>query len=197
MSTQREKKKKVVSYWEKNLYKTHGMSEIDMGCDFSEAVDRCWRCGYETSRTEICHIKPKGLLPKNIKEKFDPSNLVLLCNPCHKEAPDIYDSEIMWKWIQSTSYPTHEMYSENRISEEYKKLYGISFFEDLHELFGDATDKWVEHQKSKEYNNIFKQKMEELYENYIGTHSGDFSWSTRAVARRKMLEWQTEYFSRI
>ena len=192
----KEKHKKIVNYWEKNLYKEHNMHEWDMGCDFSEATEWCWRCGIDTSRLEMCHIIPKQFLPEDIKEKFDPSNLVLLCPACHKEAPDVNDKKIMWKWIKETSFGTPQEYKENRISIEYEKLYGCTFLEDLKKFTKQhkELDKQIYNfMESDEYKSDLNTKMSELYEKDIGIHSNNYSWSSQAVVRKKCLDWHKEY----
>tara|TARA_Y100000114_G_C11608070_1_gene253721 strand:+ start:58 stop:651 length:594 start_codon:yes stop_codon:yes gene_type:complete len=80
---------KCVSYWESRIY------EGDLGVDFSEAHERCWRCGYKR-KLQKCHIVPKSLGGKD-----DVSNLIPLCGQCHDEAPDVDDPEYIWEWIKN------------------------------------------------------------------------------------------------
>jgi putative transposon-encoded protein len=107
------KKQEIVDYWTNRQY------EQDMGCDWSEAHERCWRCGYK-KKLERCHIIPNALEGKDI-----PSNFVLLCGACHVEAPNVTDSEYMWEWIKDTK--SQELYDQFEICKfikEYTEKYG-------------------------------------------------------------------------
>ena len=70
-----------------------------MGCDHDEAHLRCWCCGNKRN-TERAHMKPQSLGGTN-----DPDNFLLLCEECHKEAPDV-DKETMLAWLtrEASSY---------------------------------------------------------------------------------------------
>ena len=84
----KRKHQDLVDYWELKINESH------MGVDWAEAYDHCWRCGdgvSNTKRLERCHIIPDSLGGLN-----KPENLVLLCNFCHNEAPDVLDKDIMW-----------------------------------------------------------------------------------------------------
>src|SRR5262249_7661154 len=64
--------------------------ECGLGVDWSEAEERCWRCGYKSS-LQKCHI-----VPDSLGGAARPSNLVLLCCRCHREAPNVADPRFMW-----------------------------------------------------------------------------------------------------
>jgi HNH endonuclease len=83
----------IVAYWEEA-----GPTELDMGCDWADALNHCWRCGLKGS-LDRCHIVP-AQPPFNGPDA--PSNLVLLCERCHKEAPNCDDPSTMWEWIKKT-----------------------------------------------------------------------------------------------
>lgn len=85
----KEERKKIVEYWSKIE------DESDLSVDWADAHERCWRCGYE-SRLYKCHI-----IPDSCGGKFEPSNLVLLCRRCHREAPNVTDPKFMWICAQS------------------------------------------------------------------------------------------------
>jgi len=93
-------------------------SECGLAVDWAEAKERCWRCGYK-SRLQKCHIVPKSLGGKN-----DPSNLVLLCGRCHREAPNIADSRFMWIWMRSTCVPFYDLYWTTRGVQEFEQMFG-------------------------------------------------------------------------
>ena len=74
--------------------------------------DNCWRCGTtftarrtrkgESSNRNRCHIVPADLGGSN-----HPSNMILLCAECHRDAPDVDDPEFMWRWIEQTHSECH------------------------------------------------------------------------------------------
>ena len=84
--------KQIIDYWETRIY------EGNMGCDWSEAHQLCWRCA-ENKRGKIqrCHIIAQAAGGPDV-----PSNYVLLCERCHKAAPDCPDAQWMWNWIKET-----------------------------------------------------------------------------------------------
>lgn len=77
-------KKQIVAYWADHV------SEAGLSIDFSEAQERCWRCGCQRS-LERCHIVPDSLGGADTA-----SNLVLLCKRCHLDNPNTAGPEIMW-----------------------------------------------------------------------------------------------------
>lgn len=75
--------------------------ESDVGVDWSDAEDRCWRCG--SKRTlQKCHIVAKQFGGEQVTE-----NLIPLCAECHDEAPDVTDPSEMWRWIKETKPMTY------------------------------------------------------------------------------------------
>jgi HNH endonuclease len=84
----------IFDYWFE-----HGPYEGDMGCDWSDALTCCWRCGLDDRTLERCHIIPHQA-PFNGPDT--PSNLVLLCRQCHREAPCCDDPGVIWAWIKRT-----------------------------------------------------------------------------------------------
>jgi hypothetical protein len=109
----------IVQYWEVNT------SECGLGVDFAEAHERCWRCGYKLP-LERCHIIPASLGGEDI-----PSNYVLLCSQCHREAPNVTDPEFMWIWIRSTCLPFYDTYWHWRAQQEFQLIFGRRPFEGL------------------------------------------------------------------
>jgi hypothetical protein len=102
----------IVDYW------VAREDECGLGVDWSEAHERCWRCGYK-SRLQRCHIVPKSLGGPN-----HPSNLVLLCGRCHREAPNVADPRFMWIWMRTTCVPFYDLYWTTRGVHEFKRMFG-------------------------------------------------------------------------
>ena len=111
----------IVSYWEKIKY------EGDLGVDWADAHERCWRCGCE-ARLQKCHITPHS-----IGGEDKPSNLVLMCCRCHKEAPNSNDEEMIWDWIKATKIPYYDIFWSYRGLQEYEKIYNKKFGADFGE----------------------------------------------------------------
>lgn len=109
----------IVFYWENRMY------EGELSVDWSEAHERCWRCGYKT-KLERCHIIPYSSGGADI-----PSNFVLLCKRCHLENPNVMDPEIMWDWLKAYSTPFYDSFWIFQGVEEYQKIYTTSFLEDM------------------------------------------------------------------
>ena len=57
----------IVDYWDSRV------NEWEISVDFSEAHERCWRCGYK-SKLQRCHI-----IPDSLGGRDEPNNLVLMC----------------------------------------------------------------------------------------------------------------------
>jgi 5-methylcytosine-specific restriction endonuclease McrA len=79
-----------VSYWSQRVY------EGDIGVDWSDAHDRCWRCGAQRT-LQRCHI-----IAKQFGGSLEPSNIIPLCAFCHDEMPDVTDRKEVWRWISET-----------------------------------------------------------------------------------------------
>lgn len=109
--------KQIVDYWDKNV------CEEDLSVDFAEAHERCWRCGCEC-KLHRCHI-----IPHSLGGVDNASNLVLLCNRCHREAPNVNDVEFFWEWLKAQKTPCYDMYWIKRAIGEYKDIYNESVFE--------------------------------------------------------------------
>ena len=128
------KKEEIISYWVKY------QDESDLSVDWSEADQRCWRCGNEKA-LERCHI-----IPDSLGGKDAPENLVLLCKRCHAEGPNVVDPEIMWDWIKAYAVPFYDTFWGCKGLREYRFIYGHSFEKALMYI--------AEHSKTK------KDKME-------------------------------------
>lgn len=121
ISTQR---KQIVNYWAVRE------DECGLGIDWAEAHERCWRCGYK-STLHRCHIVPDSLGGID-----DPSNLVLLCGRCHREAPNVADPRFMWIWIRATGVSFYDTYWTIRGMEEFEKMFSRKPFITLSDYSG-------------------------------------------------------------
>lgn len=59
------------------------------------------------------------------------SNIVLLCDKCHKEGPNVAAPEIMWDWIKAYAQPNQFMFLFYQISREYEFIYKRSIKEEI------------------------------------------------------------------
>lgn len=80
----------AVEFWSQRV------DESDIGVDWCDAVDRCWRCGGRGKR-QRCHIVAAQF---GGGETVD--NLIPLCAGCHDEMPDVTDPSVAWLWIART-----------------------------------------------------------------------------------------------
>lgn len=135
--------REIVEYWSTRE------AECGLGVDWTEAHERCWRCGYKSS-LQRCHIIPRSL--RGFKE---PSNLVLLCIRCHREAPNVNDPRFMWIWLRTTCTPLYDFYLMIRGIQEFEKMFGRKPFINtdliqinrglLDQLVGEEMDKAIIH----------------------------------------------------
>ncbi len=111
--------KEIIEYWETRVY------EGNLSVDFAEAHERCWRCGCKCT-LHRCHI-----IPHSLGGKDDPSNMVLLCNRCHREAPNIDDAEFFWDWLIAQETSCYGTYWFRRASAEYEEIFNESLVDIL------------------------------------------------------------------
>ena len=109
----------VVDYWSQRE------DECGLAVDWSEAHERCWRCGC-ASKLQRCHI-----IPGSRNGELTANNLVLLCDLCHKEAPNTTDARMMWIWLRSTCVPFYETFLVARGLEEFARMFGRLPFTNL------------------------------------------------------------------
>jgi hypothetical protein len=129
----------IANYWKKN----NTISETQLNFDWFDAHTHCWNCGdnkYSESdrvRLERAHIIPESLGGDDI-----PSNYVLLCRECHRQAPNTCDKENMWDWIKDNkksisfydTYRFQEVISILELKEDFifiEKVKDINLFEKL------------------------------------------------------------------
>jgi hypothetical protein len=135
--------KQISEYWKINTK----ISEIDLNFDWCDSDTHCWNCGSnkknttgKTSRLERCHI-----IPKSLGGIDEPKNYVLLCNICHKEAPNTTNPNDMWDWIISNHLPIslYDVYNIQNALIKYKKTEKKSFlknFKNVNELNKSLND---------------------------------------------------------
>src|SRR5262249_14409457 len=109
----------IVNYWSERE------TECGLAVDWSEAHERCWRCG-DKRRLEKGNIVPRSLGGTN-----EPENLVLLCKFCHRENPNVADPSFMWVWLRAHAFPTYDSYWIVRGFAEFEKLFGRKPFSEF------------------------------------------------------------------
>ena len=108
----------IVDYWSERI------DECDIGVDWAEAEERCWRCGAKKELVR-CHI-----IPHELGGKDNPSNYVVLCRSCHEENPNVSDPEIMWDWLMAYASAYHDNFWIIEGIREYKYMYRRTVEED-------------------------------------------------------------------
>lgn len=96
----------IRAYWMQRI------AESDMGCDWSDALERCWRCsrpGHAGKALQRCHIVPRSIGGQDV-----PSNYVMLCRWCHDQAPNVPDASFMWQWIRETHATWYDQQETSR-----------------------------------------------------------------------------------
>lgn len=114
----------IVAYWVEH--------EIDLAVDWSEAHERCWRCGYKSG------LEKRRIVSASLGGTDTPDNLVLLCGRCHREAPNHQDPQYLWRWLRATRSQSYDTYWTIRGWEEFEVMFGrkpLACFTDA----GDVT----------------------------------------------------------
>jgi len=88
----------AVSFWSERI------SESDLGVDWTEAYERCWRCGCKR-KLQKCHIVPRSLGGKDSTQ-----NILALCSQCHDEMPNVIDPAAVWDWIKCDHGSLYDTY---------------------------------------------------------------------------------------
>jgi hypothetical protein len=102
----------IVDHWSRR------QDECGLAIDWSEALERCWRCAYPAA-LERCHIVPDALGGNSAA-----GNLVLLCGRCHREAPNHDNPKYMWTWLRATCVPFYDTYWTVRGWNEFELMFG-------------------------------------------------------------------------
>lgn len=153
----------IVDYWRRRE------DECGLGVDWAEAHERCWRCGYK-SALEMCHM-----VPASLGGSADPSNLVLLCGRCHREAPNARDPKYMWIWLRATTVGAYDVYWTLRGAQEFRLMYGRDPFAHL-----EGRDDLAEHAR--------KLLEEEMLDATIHLGEGRMNPSTLAAVFARVEE---------
>jgi 5-methylcytosine-specific restriction endonuclease McrA len=117
---------KVLKYWIEDGF-------LSAVCDQEIDIDhpQCWCCNrpvgdpmekhpksrWHKSGLQICHIVPVMLGGDN-----DPSNLFLMCGPCHLRAPDSIDVDSFFDWVNAQEWYGATFIAELRQSIEAMSL---------------------------------------------------------------------------
>ena len=168
ISEKGKKHRKIIEHWETKVY------EGDMGCDWSDALNHCWRCGRQTSSLEMCHIIAKQF---GGSDKVD--NFVLLCKPCHIKAPDFNQKDKMWDWIKRTSEINHTTFLDKELNREYKYIFG-----------DDITTK-IQILNVLEQDSKTKKELEKIVETHYkkaGFHGFEISSSTHCYVIKDIID---------
>ena len=131
----------IADYWATRV------DDSELNFDWSEAHERCWRCG-TTRSLQRCHIVAHSLGGSD-----EPSNLVILCSECHAESPDVDDPEIMWDWLRAYKALSPFTFWVEQGAREYEFMYKRSVAEELSFL--------LEHGVEFDYEN----PLQEMYGN--------------------------------
>jgi hypothetical protein len=84
--------KAIVNYWISRV----GQDDLNINL-YHNAHERCWRCATK------CKPEQAHIIPHALGGPSDPSNLVLLCNQCHKENPNTSNADLFWQWMKAST----------------------------------------------------------------------------------------------
>lgn len=118
--------KQIVNYWKEHL------TDHMIGVEWEDATEYCWRCGYKR-RLQRCHI-----IPDSLGGRDEPSNMVLLCETCHNEGPNVDDPEIMWEWIDAYRVPFYDTFWFVQGVKEYEYIYGTPMEQEVCDILALA-----------------------------------------------------------
>lgn len=163
----------IVEYWAARE------DESNLAVDWADAENCCWLCGREKN-VQRCHIIPAARGGAD-----EPSNLVLLCERCHKEAVNIIDSESMWLFIKEHHRGVATALFEKRIQAEYEILYHSNWENDLTELILKLEKCDAVEMANQEIQEIVTSVYNETIVHY---GEDGLNISTKAAARKKVLD---------
>ncbi len=131
--------KQIVNYWKEHL------SDHMIGVEWEDATEYCWRCAYKR-RLQRCHI-----IPDSLGGKDEPSNMVLLCETCHSEGPNVDDPEVMWEWISAYRVPFYDTFWTIQGMKEYEYIYGATMEQDVSDILALAGAGELSKEEIKKY----------------------------------------------
>jgi hypothetical protein len=129
----------IVNYWKEHL------SDHMIGVEWEDAQEYCWRCACKC-RLQRCHI-----IPDSLGGKDEPSNMVLLCETCHSEGPNVDDPEVMWDWISAYSVPFYDSFWIIQGMKEYEYIYGTPMEQDISDILALAGAGELSKEEIKKY----------------------------------------------
>lgn len=167
----------AIDYWVKY------QDESGLSVDWAEAKERCWRCGCERN-LQRCHIVPHALGGKD-----EPSNIVLLCERCHADGPNVADPEIMWDWIRSYGVPFYDTFWSIKGMLEYRHIYGNRFMDDFQKIVAASSKQYSESQLET----MLREKLDQL-KGDVSIHFGQpyLNDATMAGLYRMLLKKMAE-----
>ena len=168
----------AVDYW------TSRIDECELSVDWSEADTHCWRCGCEKN-LQRCHIVPDSLGGQDA-----PSNIVLLCERCHIDGPNVTDPEIMWDWIKAYSVPFHDTFWGILGAKEYRFIYKKSFTQEIYDILEKAQISYDD--SVKDIINTIRQEM--LKEASVHFGHPYYNAATMAGINRMVLKKFASYY---
>lgn len=173
--------KEIIEYW------SNIIDEQDIGVDWSDANDRCWRCARKRKTLERCHI-----IPEFLGGKVEVENLILLCKDCHKESPDVTNKQVIWDWIKRTKADYYDLWDMQKGLEVYQEVYGESFEKTMR----NAIPEYVK--KNEAFHDIIVSLWKEALIpafNISSTHFGvGYSSGTRAFIFREAADSISSFF---
>ena len=155
----------TVEYWMRYV------DECELSVDWAEADQLCWRCGCQ-QELQRAHI-----IPDSLGGKDTPDNIVLLCDRCHKEAPNVTDPEIMWDWIKAYSVPFYGTFWSILAMREYEFIYSKSYLQEIKDIFSRAQVSITDGKIKALMDSIIQDTYEEA-----GIHFGQPYFNTATLA---------------
>jgi hypothetical protein len=148
---------RIADYWENHI------DESYLGVDFSESRQRCWRCGYETKSLQKCHI-----VPESLGGLSDPSNLVVLCGRCHRDAPNVKHKHFMFSWIFFTRSPFYECSHQTKNDNLFELFFNRKFTSDICHFNNISKEQLDKHTNS----DGFRKQVSRIFDQ-TSTHFGE------------------------
>jgi hypothetical protein len=171
MPTSKTTKDDVVRYWERR------QDEAGLSVDWKDASKRCWRCADEAD-LQKCHI-----IPKSVGGPDTPSNFVLLCFRCHRDAPNVPDPDFIWTWLRAYAVPSYGIYWLEAAMREFERIYKRKMFADLlsHPESGTSIDSCQQHLRAFA-NEEFAKVIPHYGEGILNASS--MAWALAQVEKR-------------
>ena len=111
-------RQKIADYWTntdegqeriRQIKESYKIDVTNLAC-IDRDMAHCWACnktmrsgskGYNVPDLGLqrCHVIPHSLGGSN-----HPSNLILMCSPCHEASPDTNEELYFWEWLSSREH---------------------------------------------------------------------------------------------